>query len=244
MYYAVIADIHSNLAAFNAVLDDMAQRGKIEELWCLGDIVGYGPEPHQCLEVLRRYRHISVAGNHDLAAIGKIDTAYFNPDAEAAARWTAQQLSPEDKDYLAGLPLVIERDDFTLVHGSPREPVWEYVLSTAIARENFAHFSTPYCLVGHSHVPQVFRRDEAGNCFTSQLLPGVPLALGAERLIINPGGIGQPRDGDSRASYATYESETRLVTLYRVAYDIGAAQAKMRQYGLPPRLIARLRYGA
>jgi len=155
--YAIIADIHANLAAFTAVLDDIARQGGVEEVWCLGDVVGYGPDPHQCIELLRHYDHVCVAGNHDWAAIGKLSLSEFNPDAAAASRWTAQQLSPEDVAYLESLPLVIEKDDFTLVHGSPREPIWEYLLSISAARQNFTYFQSQFCLVGHSHVPLVFR---------------------------------------------------------------------------------------
>jgi len=243
MRYAIIADIHANLAAFTAVLDDIESRGGVEEIWCLGDIVGYGPDPHQCLELLRQYKHVCVAGNHDWAAIGKIDTSDFNPDAAAACRWTAQQLSPEDVEYLGGLPLVIERGDFTLVHGSPREPVWEYLLSVSNAKENFASFQSQFCLVGHSHVPLVFLNDEAGACSFSRFSPDIKLALGKDRLIINPGGVGQPRDSDPRASYALYESDAGVVTLYRVTYDISATQTRMAEYNLPVRLVARLGYG-
>ncbi|MBI2328325.1 MAG: metallophosphoesterase family protein, partial [Chloroflexi bacterium] len=160
MRYAIISDIHANLAAFTAVLDDIERRGGMEKVWCLGDVVGYGPEPHRCLELLRQTNHICVAGNHDLAAIGKIDTAEFNPDAAASCHWTAQQLGATDREYLSNLPLVIEEDDFTLVHGSPREPVWEYLISTGMAKENFAYFKTPFCLVGHSHKPLVFSHTE------------------------------------------------------------------------------------
>ena len=243
MRYAIIADIHANLAAFQAVLEDIERRGGVEEVWCLGDVVGYGPEPHQCLELLRQYNHVCVAGNHDWAAIGQIDTSDFNPDAAAACRWTAEQLTPEDVEYLKNLPLVIQKDDFTLVHGSPREPIWEYLISVSGAKQNFAYFQSQFCLVGHSHVPLVFSYDEAGNCSFSQLLTDVGLLLGRHRLIINPGGVGQPRDGDPRASYAIYDSETRLVKLYRVAYDIDATQARMVEHNLPMRLVARLGYG-
>ncbi len=242
MRYAIIADIHANLAAFTAVLEDIEHRGGVDEVWCLGDIVGYGPDPHQCLELLRQYNHVSVAGNHDWAAAGKIDTADFNPDAAAASHWTAQQLSPEDIQHLESLPLVIEKDDFTLVHGSPREPIWEYVLSTSLARENFTFFQSNYCLVGHSHVPLVFK-DEDGSCSLNRLSTDIGLALGKSRLIINPGSVGQPRDSDPRASYAIYDSETRLVKLYRIPYDIGATQDKMMQNGLPIRLVLRLNHG-
>ena len=169
MRYAIIADIHANLAAFEAVLGDIKQKGGVEEIWCLGDIVGYGPDPHQCIELLRQYNHVCVAGNHDWAAIGKIDTSYFNPDAAAACQWTARQLSPDDIQYLESLPLTIEKDDFTLVHGSPREPIWEYIISTSIAARNFAFFQSQFCLVGHSHVPAVFK-DEDGSCLCPQVL--------------------------------------------------------------------------
>ncbi len=242
MRYAILADIHANLAAFTAVLEDVKGRGDVEEIWCLGDIVGYGPEPHQCIEVLRQHSGICVAGNHDWAAIGKIDTVDFNPDAAAAARWTAGQLGTEDRQYLEGLPLVIEKGDFMLVHGSPREPIWEYVLSNATACENFAFFKSQFCLVGHSHAPAVFR-EENGSCSLSEMLPGTDLRLGKARLIINPGGVGQPRDGDPRAAYAVYDGETTTMAFYRVPYDIAATQAKMLHAGLPVRLASRLSYG-
>ncbi len=247
MRYAIIADIHANLAAFTAVLDDIERRGGVEEVWCLGDVVGYGPDPHQCLELLQQYNHVCLAGNHDLAAIGKLDTSDFNPDAAAACHWTGQQLSPEDIQYLDRLPLVIHRGDFTLVHGSPREPIWEYLLSTTSARENFACFQSQFCLVGHSHVPLVFEyspslvKDAA--CSVSQFPADSVLRLANNRLIINPGGVGQPRDGNPHASYAIYDSEARSISLYRIPYDIGATQARMVESRLPMRLVARLSYG-
>ncbi len=243
MQNAIIADIHANLAAFTAVLDDIKRREEVEEVWCLGDVVGYGPDPHQCIELLRQCNHVCIAGNHDWAAIGKINTSEFNPDAAVACRWTAQQLTPEDVEYLENLPLVIQKEDFTLVHGSPREPIWEYLISTSLAKENFAHFKSQFCLVGHSHVPLVFRHSETGTCSFSQFLTNVGLVLGKSRLIINPGGVGQPRDGDPRASYAIYDSETRLVKLHRVTYDIGDTQVRMVKHNLPVRLVARLSYG-
>jgi len=241
--YAIIADIHANLAAFTAVLDDIKRRGGVEEVWCLGDVVGYGPDPHQCIELLRQYNHVCVAGNHDWAAIGKLSLSEFNPDAAVACRWTAQQLSPEDVGYLESLPLVIEKGDFTLVHGSPREPIWEYLLSISSAKENFAYFQSQFCLVGHSHVPLVFRYSETGDCSFSPLSVNIGLALGKNRLIINPGGLGQPRDGDPRASYAIYDSEVRMVRLYRVSYNINVTQNRMVKHNLPMRLVARLSYG-
>jgi len=243
MRYAIIADIHANLAAFTAVLDDIEWRGGVEEVWCLGDMVGYGPDPHQCIELLRQYSHICVAGNHDWAAIGKISISDFNPDAAATCHWTAQQLTPEDIGYLNSLPLVIQIGEFCLVHGSPREPVWEYLLSASIARENFAYFQSQFCMVGHSHVPLIFEYSETGACFFSRFTADSVFTLDKNRLIINPGGVGQPRDGDPRASYAIYDSEAKSVKHYRIAYDIDATQAKMVEYRLPVRLVERLSYG-
>jgi len=244
MRYAIIADIHANLAAFAAVLTDIKRRGGVEEIWCLGDVVGYGPDPHQCIELLRQCNHICIAGNHDWAAIGKLSLSEFNPDAAAACRWTAEQLRSEDVGYLKNLPLVIEKEDFTLVHGSPREPIWEYLLSVSTARENFAYFKSQLCLVGHSHVPSIFKyTDETGACSFSPFSASVGLALGKTRLIINPGAVGQPRDGDPRASYAIFDSETRMVRLYRVLYDVNVTQARMVKHNLPMRLVSRLSRG-
>jgi len=237
-----MADIHANLTAFNAVLEDMERRGGVAEIWCLGDIVGYGPDPHHCIELLQRYNHVCVAGNHDWAAIGKISTADFNPDAALACQWTSGQLSQGDIQYLKNLPLTIDKDIFTLVHGSPREPIWEYVISTSIAWQNFSFFRSPYCLVGHSHVPLVFKEDN-GSCTFSRLVDNIGLALGESRLILNPGGVGQPRDGDPRASYAIYDSDTRMVRLHRIPYDVAAVQDRMMEKGLPVRLVTRLQQG-
>jgi diadenosine tetraphosphatase ApaH/serine/threonine PP2A family protein phosphatase len=242
MRYAIVADIHSNLEAFTAVLEDIEHGGGVEELWCLGDIVGYGPDPHQCIQLLRQYQHICVTGNHDQGVTGKVDTTYFNPDAATACQWTTQQLSSEDIEYLDSLPLTIEKDGFTLAHGSPRDPIWEYIISTSIAGENFNFFTSPYCLVGHSHIPLVFTFDN-GACTFSRFSPSARLFLGKTRLIVNPGGVGQPRDGNPQASYAIYDSETSVVRLFRVDYDIKATQDKMMQHGLPIHLIVRLAQG-
>jgi len=243
MRYAIVADIHANLAAFTAVLDDIEHRGGVEEVWCLGDVVGYGPDPHQCLELLRQYNHVCVAGNHDWAAIGKINISDFNPYAAAACRWTAQQLDQEDIQYLDRLPLVIKKDDFTLVHGSPRHPIWEYLLSTSSAKENFAYFQSQFCLIGHSHVPLIFEYSQSSTCSLSEFPADTPLTLAQNRLLINLGSIGQPRDGDPRASYAIYDSQTRSISLYRIPYDISATQARMVKCRLPMPLVTRLSYG-
>jgi diadenosine tetraphosphatase ApaH/serine/threonine PP2A family protein phosphatase len=244
MRYAIISDIHSNLAAFQAVLNDINKTGGIERIWCLGDIVGYGPDPKECIELLRQYEHVCVAGNHDWGALEKIDLNDFNPEAAAACRWTGQQLGSDEIDYLANLPLTLHEGDFTLAHGSPREPIWEYLLSTYSARISFDYFQTKYCLVGHSHVPAVFEQlADSEDCFLAELSPDAPLILGENRQIINPGGVGQPRDGDPRAAYAIYDSEHGVIQHHRVPYDIDATQQKMAEYGLPSRLITRLSYG-
>ncbi len=243
MRYAVLADIHANLAALEAVLEDIRKKGGVDETWCLGDIVDYGPDPRECIELVRRLTPFSIVGNHDLAAIDKADLAYFNPDAATASRWTSTQLTAEDIAYLESLPLILERDGFTLAHGSPRDPVWEYVFSAGIAAGNFDYFESQICLVGHTHVPMVFRLERDGSCLSAGFYPGVGLALGETRMIVNPGGLGQPRDGDPRASYAIYESEGRIMRLYRVPYNIKATQDRMMRAGLPIRLVTRLAEG-
>ena len=237
MPVAVLADIHSNLEALEAVLGDLEGKGGGEDIWCLGDMVGYGPDPHACIKLLRERGALAIAGNHDWAAIGQMDLAAFNPAAAAAARWTTQNLTPEDVQYLRGLPTSLVRDDFTLVHGSPREPLWEYLLTPEEGRASFSFFSTRYCLVGHSHIPLVFP-EEGGPL----ALPPV-LKVGTKRLIINPGAVGQPRDGDPRASYLLYRPEEGALYNYRVPYDIPSTQQKMQERGLPFSLAARLSSG-
>ncbi len=241
MRYAIMADIHSNLAAFEAVLRHADGRGGFDKIWCLGDVVGYGPDPHECIERLRQFKPVCIAGNHDWAAIGKMDTSEFNPVAAIAAQWTAEQLTAEDKDYLLGLPLTLQENGFTLAHGSPREPIWEYLLSSEAAQENFSYFETAHCLVGHSHVPLVFELTR--NKAVYKEFGEGSLKLKEKRMIINPGGVGQPRDGDPRASYAIYDAEAKAVYHYRVEYDIPATQKKMAERGLPTPLILRLGVG-
>jgi len=243
MRCAIIADIHANLAAFMAVLEDIEHQGEVTKLWCLGDIVGYGPDPHECIELLRQTNHVCVAGNHDWAAIGKINTAEFNPDAAAACHWTTEQLRAADVVYLQNLPLTVEEDDFTLVHGSPREPIWEYLISASTAKESFSYFKSQFCLVGHSHMPLVFSYNESGDFSAGPFQENIGLVLGKNRLVINPGAVGQPRDGNPQASYAIYDSESKQARLYRVPYDIRTTQDRMVERGLPMRLVARLSHG-
>ena len=243
MRYAIIADIHSNLTALQAVLDDINTQEKVDKIWCLGDIVGYGPEPHECIELLRTTDHICVAGNHDRAVVGKLDMTSFNTYAAEAVNWTAGKLSIGDITYLNNLPESIEDGDFLLVHGSPREPIMEYILSMSVARQNFDCFRTKYCLVGHTHVPQAYSLDEEDNFTATKFLPNIKLITGETRLIVNPGAAGQPRDGNPEASYAIYDNGTKIIQLRRVAYDIRQTQDRIMKSGLPPRLAARLETG-
>ena len=242
MRVAVISDVHSNLEALSAVMDDAAARGAIDEAWCLGDMVGYGPDPTACLDVLLSMNHVMVPGNHDLAAVGKLSLAEFNPYAAAACRWTAEALTPEHRAMLASLPAIVERGPFTLVHGSPRNPAWEYVTTPAAARACLEHVNTPNCMVGHTHLPMVFRLTD-DRMIGDRAMDGQVVSLAVGRLALNPGGVGQPRDGDPRACYAIYDWESATVEFRRVPYDFATTQRKMRQAGLPEYLAERLRYG-
>ncbi|MBN1189730.1 MAG: metallophosphoesterase family protein [Dehalococcoidales bacterium] len=251
----MLADIHANLTALEAVLRDLESRGGVDEIWCLGDVVGYGPDPRQCISLVQQYCSCCIAGNHDWAAAGLMDTSGFNQAAAAAAQWTRRQLNSSETGYLAGLPQTLERDKFTLAHGSPRYPLWEYILSLREARANFPFFHTPFCLIGHSHIPLFFRMegnpgsqegssdtDDTG-VFQQELYAGCQIDLGERRAIINPGGVGQPRDNDPRASYGLIDSGAGTFTLLRLSYDIPDVQARMAAAGLPGRLIERLAYG-
>lgn len=242
MRYAILADIHSNLVAFKAVLQDLKKRGGFDKIWCLGDVVGYGPEPGACIELLKQLDYICIAGNHDRAIVGLIDILDFNEDAAQANQWTAEQLTEEQKEYLKSLPLKHIEGDFSMFHGSPREPVWEYLLSTSLAKANLKYFNTPFCLVGHSHVPLVFKYTN-DNINLNRLDDGTTIPIGEHRLIINPGSVGQPRNFDPRASYALYDSDAEIIYHHRVAYDVEATKEKMREANLPEFLIERLSHG-
>ena len=240
MRVLIISDIHANLTAFEAVLQDA--KGEWDVIWHLGDLVGYGPDPNECVALLREHEHISLSGNHDWAVLEKLDIDNFNRDAQTAIRWTRQAISQETHDYLDTLPSTMVKPPFTLVHASPRHPVWEYILDAYTAALNFDHFETPYCLVGHSHVPVIYAEE------TDKVVVYPPendrlIDLQENRLIINPGSVGQPRDADPRAAYAFLNTETLTWEHKRVAYPVAVTQDKMRQFGIPSRLIRRLEYG-
>ena len=243
MRILIAADIHGNLDAFQAVLHNAEEAGSIDLLWCPGDIVGYGPEPAACIALVRQYPHIAIAGNHDFGVAGRIGTSEFNPAAAEAAMWTAGQLGYEDRRFLEQLPEVAYEGEFTLVHGSLRAPLWEYVLSMQQMEAQFRLMETRYSVVGHTHVPFLSEEGADGRVWTSTWQDGEVVNLPEARLIINPGGVGQPRDGDPRASYAMYDSDASTITLHRVEYDVAATQQKIRDAGLPASLAERLAYG-
>jgi predicted phosphodiesterase len=256
MRVLVISDVHANLTALDEVLADASGiewlgRSGFDAIWSLGDIVGYGPWPNECIERLQQYNgHLRVAGNHDWAALGRLDVEEFNREARKMVLWTQQQLNPASLAYLRSLPdQPLEHANFTITHASPREPVWEYIHTGSIARENVDHFATLYCLVGHTHVPRIYRLAtgalvEGASCTVHGPVYDRDIVLaGPHRLIINPGSVGQPRDRDPRASYALLDTENGRWRYRRVRYDVETTQAVMRKAGLPDRLIARLAYG-
>jgi diadenosine tetraphosphatase ApaH/serine/threonine PP2A family protein phosphatase len=242
MRILIISDIHANLTAFETVLADA--KGEWEYVWCLGDVVGYGPDPNECCEMLRTLPHLCLAGNHDWAALGRLDIRTFNPDARKAVTWTQETLTRENVAYLEALPTTFVIGQYTLAHGSPREPVWEYILEPLIAALNFPHFETPYCLVGHTHQPVIYEQiNENGETEAQAPKYRQKRTLNGRRQIINPGSVGQPRDANPDAAYAILDVETNTFEHRRIPYDIGAVQTRMRKFDMPERLIARLEHG-
>ena len=244
MRYLIISDIHANLHALDAVLK---HAGSFDRIWCLGDVVGYGPQPNECLERLQQFPHVCVAGNHDWAALGRLDLNEFNSDAQASAVWTQQQLTTASHVYLEGLPERVVEADVTLVHGSPRDPVWEYIMFPSVAKLQFAYFQTQACFVGHTHAPVVFTYFLMGNGLEACEQSGLPveekISIDQARQIINPGSVGQPRDGDPRSAYAILNTETQELEHFRTDYPVAAVQRAMKLCGLPERLSSRLAYG-
>ena len=244
MATVIASDVHSNVEALRAVLAHAEALDPVEEVWCPGDIVGYGPEPSAAIGELRRRRLTAVAGNHDLAACGRMDTSDFNRAAAHAAEWTSGRLSHAELDFLRGLPMTAIAGDFTIVHGTLREPAWEYLLSGEQALAQFELQSTRYSIVGHSHLPFWIEEEAAGRTPRfEQPDDGTTVGLGERRLIINPGSVGQPRDGDPRASYVRYDHAAATLTWHRVEYDVAQTQRQMRLAGLDAWLIERLSVG-
>lgn len=211
-------------------------------LLCLGDVVGYGADPGPCVERVRQEAVAVVSGNHDAGVVGRLDLDWFNPFAKAAALWTAEQLCGDHRAYLSSLPLVARIDEATLVHASPRVPEeWDYLISARDGFEVFPFFRTRLCFVGHSHRPGIWIEGPDGVRFEpypsqQELLPG-------HRYIVNVGSVGQPRDRDPRAACAIWDTDAQTITIHRVSYDTRAAQAKIREAGLPSILADRLAHG-
>jgi diadenosine tetraphosphatase ApaH/serine/threonine PP2A family protein phosphatase len=236
---AVVSDIHGNLQALEAVLEAI-DRDAPDEIWCLGDLVGYGPRPNRCCALLAERADVCLIGNHDLAALGRLDLEIFSPDAAVSDAWTAQNLEPEARAFLEQLEPRGEREGVGLFHASPRDPVWEYVLSPGIAYAGLAATPQELVLVGHSHIALHFRLS-ATTLATAGA--GTELELAGDRWLLNPGSVGQPRDTDPRAAWLLLDLEARKATFRREAYDIAATQAEIRERGLPEALAARLEHG-
>lgn len=241
MRVAVLSDIHANLPSLEAVLADVAGESP-DEIWCLGDVVGYGASPNECCELVRERADLVLCGNHDLAVLGTLDIAEFSGDAATAARWTQSVLTEANRAWLGTLQPLASRPDADLFHGSPRDPVWDYVLSEQVALLSLLLTSRPVLLIGHSHVALALAL--AGNRVEGGLASaGTDVSLADTRWLLNPGSVGQPRDGDSRAAWLLVDFDARRAVFHRVVYDIAAAQAGIRAVGLPDALADRLARG-
>ena len=239
MRIAVLSDIHANLTALDAVLAALAD---VDAVWHLGDVVGYGPDPDGVVDRLREVGASGVRGNHDAAAVGGNEIDWFNPDARRAMEWTRGAIAARTVGWLKDLPQTARLEDATLVHGSPREPTWEYVTSVPVARANLAVLETRLGLHGHTHLPVAFV-EEDGRLEVVSPGNGSVLELRGRTALVNPGSVGQPRDGDPRSSHLILDTDRDTVTWHRTAYDIAATQAAMRAAGLPESLAGRLGLG-
>lgn len=239
----IVSDVHSNIEGFAAVVRDAERRGPVDAVWCIGDVVGYGPNPSEAIAAVRQPGVLVVAGNHDLAACRRMDTLDFNPVAAAAAHWTRDSLGEEDRAYLHGLPLIATAGAFTLVHGSLRHPEWEYLLDPEQAEAHFALQGTPFSVVGHSHVQFLCTEREGQPPLFHRAEDGERVPLGDERVILNPGSSGQPRDADPRAGYMLYDDASHTVSWHRVEYDARPTLRKIIEAGLPEYLGQRLLIG-
>lgn len=238
----VFGDVHGNLPALEAVL---GQVGACDAFWCVGDTVGYGPFPNESIRRVEELGAISVAGNHDLGSIGSISLFDFNVHARVACEWTGLNLEEQTREYIGSQPLKQKPIPYVLVlHGSPRDPVWEYVVFSQEATLNFVEFSEIVCFHGHSHAPAVFLLNPERRVDLVVPEDGTEVVLeDGFRYLINVGSVGQPRDGDPRACYAIYHQEQAVVSYHRVAYPVVEVQQRMAEVGLPAFLIRRLASG-
>ncbi len=241
MTILVISDIHANLTALEAVLADA---GDVEAVWCLGDLVGYGPDPNDCIARIRQQPNlVCLLGNHDAAALGQIDVEAFNMEARLSIQWLLSELAPESLAFLKGLPEKTVAGGVTLSHGSPRNPVWEYVLDLRTARRNFDYFETDYCFIGHTHLPLIYELDGDPEGVELILTRAGEKRTLSGRALLNPGSVGQPRDHNPLASYALFDPAARTWQNLRVPYDISGVQQRILDAGLPPRHAMRLAEG-
>jgi predicted phosphodiesterase len=240
MRVAVLSDVHSNLHALEAVLAEV-DAGRFDALWFLGDLVGYGPRPNECAALLQERAAICLAGNHDLVVLGRIPIDSFVGEAAAAARWTQDVLDENARSFLDALEPQAVGPDAELFHGSPCDPVWEYVLGDAVAAAAFARTTAPLVLIGHSHVAlEISNGDDLRG---EQAPVGTELELGRLRRLLNPGSVGQPRDGDRRAAWLEIDIAAARATFRRTDYPVERTQDEMREAGLPEALAARLAFG-
>jgi predicted phosphodiesterase len=241
MRVGVISDIHGNAAALEAVLAAL-EDDDLDAVWCLGDLVGYGPEPNRCCELVAQRADLCLVGNHDLGVIGAIPLDEFSPDAAAAARWTEDVLSDSSRTYLESLEPQAEVAGAELYHASPRDPVWDYVLSEPVARESLEITHAAVVMVGHSHVPLAMIL-ENGRANGGLAPGGHEVDLERGRWLLNPGSVGQPRDNDARAAYVLLDLDKRRAQFRRVDYEVARTEAAIREYGLPETLAQRLALG-
>jgi len=241
MKILVMSDIHGNINALDAVLKEA---GKVERVWCLGDLVGYGPDPNECIKKIRSLKNcICLMGNHDSAVLGHMDMEAFNRDARLSVEWNQRVIKPENLNFLKHLPEKHVEGHVTLAHGSPRNPVWEYILDWQVAMNNFDYFDTDLCFVGHTHIPVIFQMIEEELGSQLQIISPVgPVEL-TGKAIVNPGSVGQPRDRDPRAAFALFDTESKIWEPRRIAYNFVEIQERITKYGLPERNAARLADG-
>jgi predicted phosphodiesterase len=240
MRVAVISDVHGNYHALEMVLEEIEAEG-IDTIWCLGDTVGYGPLPNECCEAVEERAHVILVGNHDLVVLGELAVSDFNDEAAAAALWTSEVLTRRSRGFLERLKPSIELEGADLFHASARDPIWEYVLTEEAARATLDLSDAPLVLVGHSHVPLALTLEGTGVA-GGQTPGGTEVALDG-RWLLNPGSVGQPRDGDPRASWLLLDLKERFAAFRRVQYPIQQTQVEMRERGLPGTLAARLARG-
>jgi predicted phosphodiesterase len=242
MKVAVVSDIHSNLQALEAVLEAVAA-SEASELWCLGDIVGYGADPNACVELVRRHVAVCLAGNHDMAVAGELPLDEFSRGASIAAQWTREVIAPANLEFLAGLRPAGEEGPIGLYHASPRDPVWEYVLSALLAELCMDSQPHRVCLIGHSHVASSFVRREGDTATGEPRREGAQLDISSGEWLLNPGSVGQPRDGDPRAAWLLLDLDGDVASYRRTSYDVAGAAAAIRAARLPNSLAERLEYG-